>query len=249
MRFQAHVTDRPCFALHHGELNRTPDVQHHADQQRDPHRPEQLRQRLQRARVTIEAIGPEKDLQIADEVPADEPRQDDSARGHHGLLAIGCVPESQRARGQRCNAGRCGCHSVLFDDSKQGKVLSHVEYGGDRGRQRVGGTGMSAAAAEPVRFGHVAGSKAQRAAAHADGWKGASISTGSTRLRSRVARTFIARLGTTIKKAGSEEAFRRVDFDYPRMLAARGRLRRAMRGSCWCPRWAPINRRELFICG
>jgi uncharacterized protein YbjT (DUF2867 family) len=28
-------------------------------------------------------------------------------------------------------------------------------------------------------------------------------------------------LGTTIKKAGSEEAFRRVDFDYPKMLAAR----------------------------
>ncbi len=28
-------------------------------------------------------------------------------------------------------------------------------------------------------------------------------------------------LGTTIKKAGSEAAFRRVDFDYPKMLAAR----------------------------
>jgi len=28
-------------------------------------------------------------------------------------------------------------------------------------------------------------------------------------------------LGTTIKKAGSEEAFRKVDFDYPRLLAAR----------------------------
>ncbi len=28
-------------------------------------------------------------------------------------------------------------------------------------------------------------------------------------------------LGTTIKKAGSQEAFRRVDFDYPRMLAER----------------------------
>jgi uncharacterized protein YbjT (DUF2867 family) len=28
-------------------------------------------------------------------------------------------------------------------------------------------------------------------------------------------------LGTTIKKAGSEEAFRRVDFDYPKMLAGR----------------------------
>jgi uncharacterized protein YbjT (DUF2867 family) len=28
-------------------------------------------------------------------------------------------------------------------------------------------------------------------------------------------------LGTTIKKAGSEEAFRRVDFDYPKMLASR----------------------------
>jgi uncharacterized protein YbjT (DUF2867 family) len=28
-------------------------------------------------------------------------------------------------------------------------------------------------------------------------------------------------LGTTIKKAGSEAAFRRVDFDYPRMLAGR----------------------------
>jgi uncharacterized protein YbjT (DUF2867 family) len=28
-------------------------------------------------------------------------------------------------------------------------------------------------------------------------------------------------LGSTIKKAGSEAAFRRVDFDYPRMLAAR----------------------------
>src|ERR1700685_1925579 len=29
-------------------------------------------------------------------------------------------------------------------------------------------------------------------------------------------------LGTTIKKAGSETAFRRVDFDYPKMLAGRG---------------------------
>src|SRR5580704_19669007 len=28
-------------------------------------------------------------------------------------------------------------------------------------------------------------------------------------------------LGTTIKKAGSEAAFRRVDFDYPKMLAGR----------------------------
>ncbi len=52
-------------------------------------------------------------------------------------------------------------------------------------------------------------------------------------------------LGTTIKKAGSEAAFRRVDFDYPKMLAC---LRRVGLNSFWCRRSVLVRLLETSIC-
>ena len=52
---------------------------------------------------------------------------------------------------------------------------------------------------------------------------------------------FIA-LGTTIKIAGSEAAFRHVDFDFVVNIARAARLR-GRRGWPSCRRWAPTRRR------
>jgi uncharacterized protein YbjT (DUF2867 family) len=55
-------------------------------------------------------------------------------------------------------------------------------------------------------------------------------------------------LGTTMKKAGSKGAFRRVDYDYPLMLARSGR-RPGRCVTCWCRVWAPIPMPAVFISG
>ena len=51
-------------------------------------------------------------------------------------------------------------------------------------------------------------------------------------------------LGTTIKKAGSQEAFREIDFGYSAALAQRARL-----DSCWCLRWVRVRGAATSICG
>ena len=58
----------------------------------------------QRARIAVEAVRSQEDLQISQQVPDDKCCQNRSGRGHHGFFAYGCIPESQGAQ-RRCDAG------------------------------------------------------------------------------------------------------------------------------------------------
>jgi uncharacterized protein YbjT (DUF2867 family) len=60
----------------------------------------------------------------------------------------------------------------------------------------------------------------------------------------RVDDLFIA-LGTTIKVAGSEAAFRQVDLEFV-VNVARAPGLRGQRGWPWCRRWAPMQSRVSF---
>ena len=55
-------------------------------------------------------------------------------------------------------------------------------------------------------------------------------------------------LGTTIKKAGSQQAFSRVDHDYPLAVAKIGKAA-GRSGSCWSPRSARMHSRECSTAG
>ena len=61
-----------------------------------------------------------------------------------------------------------------------------------------------------------------------------------TQLKGTTCHVAFCCLGTTLKQAGSQQAFRQVDFDYVLAFARAARVAQAQRSS-WCRRQAPIR--------
>src|SRR5208337_1021881 len=91
------VVDGPGRTLQEPELERRPDVQADGKEQGDPRAPQEGGEGLQRRRVVIDFFGRQEDLQIAEQVAANETEQHEAGDGHYRFLADGGLPEMQAA--------------------------------------------------------------------------------------------------------------------------------------------------------
>ena len=65
---------RPGLVVLERELDGDPDVEDHAGQQTQPHRPQRRPQALQKVGIAVDLVGRGEDLEVADEVAGDETR-------------------------------------------------------------------------------------------------------------------------------------------------------------------------------
>src|SRR5208337_1612711 len=91
------VVDGPGVALQEPELEGGPDVQADGKEQGDARTPQECGERFQRGRVVIDMFGWQVDLEIAEQVAANETEQHEAGDGHNRFLADGGLPEMQAA--------------------------------------------------------------------------------------------------------------------------------------------------------
>jgi hypothetical protein len=101
----------PGGALQEPKLERRPDVQADGKEQSDPRAPQEGGERFQRGRVVIDFFGWQEDLQIAEQVAANETEQHKAGDGHYRFLADGGLPEMQAA-GRKVN--RSSAHGMWW---------------------------------------------------------------------------------------------------------------------------------------
>jgi hypothetical protein len=71
------------------EHGRGPNVQGHAHQQPDAHNPQHRPELVQKMGITIDVVGMQENLQVADQMAGDETNENEAGRGHQELSSDG----------------------------------------------------------------------------------------------------------------------------------------------------------------